>query len=163
MSRPGFTDFPTEIDALISAHIALYKSDPEAAHMWDARPVGLPGLVPTLLLAVAGRKTGKVRHVTLLYEPDGDDFLVIGSKGGNADHPVWFLNLMAAGVCEIRVASLHARARAEVLEGAEHAAAWARIAGKYPVYAKYQARSERTIPVVRLRVVELLTPKSPGQ
>jgi deazaflavin-dependent oxidoreductase (nitroreductase family) len=150
MSRPGFTDIPTDIDALISAHIQLYKTDPEAAHMWDARPVGLPGLVPTLLLSVVGRKTGKIRSLTLLYEADGDSFLVVGSKGGNADHPDWFLNLMAADDCEIQVAALHARAKAVVLEGEAHASAWARITAKYPVYAKYQARAERTIPVVRL-------------
>ncbi len=153
MSVPGFKDIPEDINALISAHIQLYLSDPEAAHMWDARPVGLPGLVPTLLLSVAGRKTGKIRHVTLLYGADDGAFLVIGSKGGNADHPVWFLNLMASGECDIRVASLHTRATASVLDGADHDQAWARLSAQYPVYAKYQARAERQIPVVRLTPV----------
>ncbi len=152
MSVPTFKDIPQDINALIAGHIKQYFTDPEAAHMWDATPLGLPGLVPTLLLSVAGRKSGTVRHLPLLYAADEGGFLVIGSKGGNADHPDWFLNLMAAQDCEIRVGTLHARATARVLEGDERAAAWEKVTAQFPVYAKYQARTPREIPVVRLSV-----------
>jgi len=40
----------------IARHIALYQTDPEKAHMWDSRPVGGTGLLPTLLLTTRGRK-----------------------------------------------------------------------------------------------------------
>lgn len=152
MSVPTFDDIAPDINQVIRAHIDRYLNDPVAAHMWDATPVGIPGLVPTLLLTTVGRKSGKARHVPLLYVDDGDSYLIIGSKGGNVDHPFWYLNLQDNPDCEIRVGALHAPARGQILEGDEYAAAWARITARFPVYAKYQARAERLIPVVRLTV-----------
>jgi hypothetical protein len=46
----------------IEKHIALYKTDPEAAHMWDSSPLGGPGLLPTLLLTTRGRKRASPAH-----------------------------------------------------------------------------------------------------
>lgn len=70
-------------------------SDPAAAHLWDAWPVGSPGKVTTLLLTSIGRKSGTPRHVPLLYVDSGEGYLIIGSKGGKVDHPIWNLNLQA--------------------------------------------------------------------
>ena len=50
----------------------------------------------SLLLTVAGRKTGKERTMPLLYGRDGDSYVVIASKGGDPKHPAWYLNLRAA-------------------------------------------------------------------
>lgn len=150
MSVPTFGDIPKDINQRIGAHIKLYLTDPVKAHMWDATALGLDGPVPTLLLTTIGRKSGEPRHVPLLYVDDGDGFLVVGSKGGNVDHPVWFLNLQANPECEIRVAALHTKARARVLEGDDYARVWSKITTAYPNYAKYQARTDRQIPVIRL-------------
>jgi deazaflavin-dependent oxidoreductase (nitroreductase family) len=152
MSVPTFDDIAPDINQIIRAHIDLYLTDPLAAHMWDATPVGMPGLVPALLLTTVGRKSGKARHVPLLYVDDGEDYLIIGSKGGNVDHPFWYLNLQDNPDCEIRVAALHAPAKAALLDGEDYIAAWAKITARFAVYAKYQARAERRIPVVRLTV-----------
>ncbi len=154
MSVPTFEDIPTDINALIKAHIKQYLTEPEKAHMWDARPVGLPGEVTTLLLTTIGRKSGEPRHVPLLYVDHGPNFLIMGSKGGNTDHPIWFLNLQANPECEIRVSTLHTKAKARVLEGAERAEAWAKVTARHPTYAKYQSRTEREIPLVLLEPIE---------
>ncbi len=153
MSVPTFNDIPKDINKIISEHIKLYLTDPAAAHLWDARPVGLDGPVTTLLLTTIGRKSGEPRNVPLLYVDNGDNYLIIGSKGGNVDHPVWFLNLMANPECEIRVGAPPVKARARVLEGDERAAAWKKITDRHHVYAKYQARAEREIPVVALEPI----------
>jgi len=153
MTVPTFDDIPKDINRLIKEHIEQHLTDPAAAHMWDARPVGLSGMVTTLLLTTTGRKSGEKRHVPLLYVDDGDGYLIIGSKGGNVDHPVWFLNLQADPECEIRVGKPPVKARARVLEGAEREKAWAKITDLHHVYAKYQARAEREIPVVRLEPI----------
>ena len=150
MSTPKFDDIPKDINQIIGAHIKLYLTDPESAHLWDARPVGLPGEVTTLLLTTIGRKSGEPRHVPLLYVADAGRYLVIGSKGGNVEHPVWFLNLQANPECEIRVGAPPVKARARVLQGEERAAAWKRITDQHHVYAKYQSRTDREIPVVAL-------------
>lgn len=150
MSVPEFNDIPKDINQIIGAHIKLYLTDPAAAHMWDARPVGLPGEVTTLLLTTIGRKSGEPRHVPLLYVDDGDGYLIIGSKGGNADHPIWFLNLQANPECEIRVGAPPIKARARELHGDEYSRAWDKVAARHETYAKYQNRTERRIPVIRL-------------
>lgn len=154
MTVPTFEDIPKDINQIIGNHIKLYLKDPAAAHMWDATALGIEGRVPTLLLTTIGRKSGEPRHVPLLYVDDGDGYLIIGSKGGNADHPIWFLNLQASPDCEIRVGAPPVRARARILEGADHDRAWQKITATYKVYLKYQARAERQIPVVRLEPVE---------
>jgi len=153
VSVPTFDDIPKDINALIAAHIKQYLAEPEKAHLWDARPVGLPGEVTTLLLTTIGRKSGEPRHVPLLYVDDGDGYLIMGSKGGNVEHPVWFLNLQANPDCEIRVGAPPVTARARVLASEERAAAWAKVSTRHPTYAKYQARTDREIPVIRLEPV----------
>lgn len=150
MSVPTFDDIPKDINAMIAAHIRMYLTDPERAHMWDAGALGAGEAVSTLLLTTTGRKSGEPRHAPLLYVDDGDGYLIIGSKGGHADHPIWFLNLQADPDCEIRVAQRHTKARARILDGTEREAAWAKITARHVVYLKYQARAERQIPVVRL-------------
>jgi deazaflavin-dependent oxidoreductase (nitroreductase family) len=153
MSVPTFDDIPTDINRIIKEHITLYLSDPAAAHLWDARPVGLPGPVTTLLLTTIGRKSGEPRHVPLLYVDDGDGYLIIGSKGGNSDHPIWFLNLQSNPDCEIRVGAPPVSARARVLDDDEYDRAWTKVTDRHETYKKYQTRTARQIPVIRLEPV----------
>lgn len=74
----------------------------------------------------------------------------MGSRSGRDEHPAWYLNLRDHPDCEIRVASLHMKARAEELQGEERARAWAKVTREQPIYQTYQARTEREIPVIRL-------------
>jgi len=147
---PIIETVPQDINEIIRAHVKLYFTDPEAAHMWDATPVGMPKLVTTLLLTTIGRKSGEARHVPLLYVADGDNFLIIGSKGGYETDPLWFKNLQANPECEIRVSKLHTKAHAHILSSAERADVWPKIAEMHPNYALYQEHAPREIPVVRL-------------
>ena len=66
----------------IAEHIELYRTDPEKARMWDSTPLGGPGLLPTLLLTMTGRKSGELRSLPLIYGEAGDSCVVIASKGG---------------------------------------------------------------------------------
>jgi deazaflavin-dependent oxidoreductase (nitroreductase family) len=134
----------------INEHKALYLSDPANAHMWDARHVGLPGEVTTLLLTMIGRSTGTPRHVPLIYVDDADGYLVIASKGGMDNHPIWYLNLLANPQCEISVGAPPVKAIATTLEGAERKRAWSKIVDRHFIYGIYQTRTKRQIPVVRL-------------
>lgn len=134
----------------IAEHIALYKSDPEKAHMWDSGPLGGPGLLPTLLLTTKGRKSGEPRALPLIYGTDGDSHIVIASKGGMPNHPLWFRNLEATPECELQVGAKRLSARARVAEGDERERIWAKMVEIYPPYTDYQQRADRTIPVVVL-------------
>jgi deazaflavin-dependent oxidoreductase (nitroreductase family) len=135
----------------IAEHIALYRSDPEKAHLWDSTPLGGPGVLPTLLLTTKGRKSGEPRALPLIYGQHGDSYVVIASKGGMPEHPLWFRNLEAEPLCEVQVASKHFRARARVAEGEERERLWKQLAEIYPPYLDYQkSAANRTIPVVVL-------------
>ena len=146
------TDLPAELPDWIREHIELYMSDPEAAHMWDSSALGGPGVLPTLLLITRGRKSGELKPLPLIYKKVGDAYVVIASKGGAPAHPAWYLNLLAAPDCEIKVGTLDVAVTARDAEGEERADLWRQLAEIYPPYDDYQARAgDRRIPVVVLQ------------
>ena len=58
---------------------------------------------PMLLLRHVGAKTGTKRTSAVLYVPDGKNYAVVASKGGDPKHPGWFHNLTANPDVEIQV------------------------------------------------------------
>ncbi|MFT4676353.1 MAG: deazaflavin-dependent oxidoreductase (nitroreductase family) [Candidatus Azotimanducaceae bacterium] len=137
----------------ISAHIELYKSDPEKAHHWDSSELGGPGILPTLLLTTTGRKSGEPRPAPLIYGEHGDSFVIIASKGGMPTHPIWYLNLEANSECEIQVGARHLKVKARVVEGDERETIWNHMTGVYAPYIEYQKNTDRKIPVVVLDAI----------
>jgi F420H(2)-dependent quinone reductase len=104
---------------------------------------------PVLLLTVRGRKTGKQRTTPLLYDRDGDSFVVIASKGGDPKHPAWYHNLQGQEA-EVQVGRERYRVRARNADGEERERLWAQMVAVYPPYAEYQTKTTRRIPVVVL-------------
>ncbi len=133
-------------------HMAQWARDPVAAHDWDATPVGGNGIVPTLLLATTGAKTGELRTLPLLYQPCGEGFLVVGSRGGSRRHPGWYLNLLHNPVCSAVAGRMTFGLRARTLGGAERERYWNLMCRCWPAYLDYQARTNRELPVVNLRI-----------
>ena len=143
---PDFSEIPW-----IKEHIELYRTDPEKAHHWDSTPLGGPGVLPTLLLTTTGRKSGEPRSLPLIYGEADGAYVVIASKGGMPNHPVWFLNLEAKPECELMVGPKAVPARARVAEGEERERLWKQMAELYPPYDDYQKNAgDRVIPVVVL-------------
>src|SRR5262245_51335762 len=73
------------------------------------------GSMPVVELTTTGRKSGKPRTV-LLTSPlqEGDATVVVASRGGDDQHPAWFLNLRDNPDVEAAVggkAKQHMRAR----------------------------------------------------
>jgi deazaflavin-dependent oxidoreductase (nitroreductase family) len=110
-----------------------------------------PGLPTMLLLDHVGAKSGKRRTSPLLYFRDGDDLVVVASKGGFPKHPAWFHNLIAHPDTEVQVGTEHRRVHARVASPEERERLWQVALKKYRGYADYQARSRgREIPLVIL-------------
>jgi deazaflavin-dependent oxidoreductase (nitroreductase family) len=105
---------------------------------------------PVLLLHHVGRRSGEERVTPLLYLPDGDDVVIVGSMGGTAKHPAWFHNLSAAPDTEVELGRERRRVRARVAAAEERERLWPRLVQRYPAFAAYQARAPREIPVVIL-------------
>jgi deazaflavin-dependent oxidoreductase (nitroreductase family) len=108
---------------------------------------------PVLLLTTVGAKTGRERTHALGGFPDGEDsWLIVASKGGAADHPAWFYNLAKnPDKVWVQVGNRRFRAQCESLVGAEREDAYARVAKLAPVYAAYPKKTDREIPVIRVR------------
>ena len=110
---------------------------------------------PTMLLTTKGRKTGKLRTIPLVYVTDGDCFVVAAAYAGSDKNPAWWLNLREAKEGEIQVMRTKLRVRAEVTTPEERATFWPKLVAMYPYFVDYQQRTQREIPVIILRPVEL--------
>jgi deazaflavin-dependent oxidoreductase (nitroreductase family) len=130
----------------IKAHLDLYRADPDKGHDWN--PYGK--MTQALLLTTVGRKTGKKRTIPLIYKKVGANFVLIGSKGGADQHPLWYRNLVEHPEVEIQVRHDHYRATARTAGGEERAMLWRKMAEVLPQYDEYQERTSREIPVIVL-------------
>ncbi|MFF2502834.1 nitroreductase family deazaflavin-dependent oxidoreductase [Streptomyces sp. NPDC058067] len=109
---------------------------------------------PCLLLDYRGRRTGQWRRTVLIYDRDGDDYLVVASYGGSDRHPQWYLNIQADPEVRLRVGTERFAARAETLSPQEKARVWPHLVELFAPYEGYQKKTERDIPVVRLTRIE---------
>jgi F420H(2)-dependent quinone reductase len=111
----------------------------------------MPGAPPTLLLTHVGAKSGQTRISPLTYtRGDGDDLVLVASKGGYPKNPAWFHNLKAHPDTEVQVGREHRPVHARVATAEERERLWPRVVENYGGYADYQKRTERTIPLVIL-------------
>ena len=117
------------------------------------RGVRTQGGLPTLLLETVGARSGKVRQSALGYVENADgSWLVVASVAGAAHHPAWLYNLARQPEATIEFRNgPRIPVVAETLAGAELEEAWARFATDAPEYVKYRSKTDREIPVVRLR------------
>ena len=136
-------DSPT---GFVKDHIREYvESDGKKGYLWRG--------VPTLLLTTRGRKSGKLRRTALIFGRDGKNYLLVASKGGAPNHPLWYLNLVDNPEVEIQVGADKLTARARTATKEEKPRMWKLMAEIFPNYNEYQAKAGRDIPVVILEPV----------
>ena len=108
---------------------------------------------PVVLLTTVGARTGR-EHTTVLggfQEGDGA-WIVVASKSGASSHPHWFFNLAKnPDRVWLEVGNRKVRVVPSLLQGAEREAALAKIAAMAPRYGEYPKKTDREIPVVRLK------------
>ena len=109
--------------------------------------MGPPG--QTVLITTTGAKSGKPRKASLAFLWQGDEMVVVASKGGAPHHPGWYHNLKADPrlVVQYRGAIEDRTAREPV--GEERDKLFETMASTFSNFAAYQARAtERKIPVM---------------
>jgi deazaflavin-dependent oxidoreductase (nitroreductase family) len=106
-----------------------------------------------LLLHTTGAKTGRTRVKPLVYRRDGDQLVVFGTKGGSPTHPEWFYNVRVNPRVTVEVGSDRFEADARVALPDERDRIWRLQTQDVPVFADYEKKTDRTIPVVILERV----------
>jgi deazaflavin-dependent oxidoreductase (nitroreductase family) len=123
-------------------------------YRWHRRQDGRFQGMDVLFLTTIGRRSGQPRETAVSWFPDGEDaWLLVASAAGAAQDPDWFRNLAAhpdRAVIELPGRPGPVPIVAEQLHGDRRQQAWERIARAQPRYARYQERTDRQLPVVRL-------------
>lgn len=126
-------------------HVKRYlETDGADGHRWREG-------TSILLLTTTGRKSGERRTSALIYQPYGENvYLVVASKGGADQPPLWFRNLQADPNVRVQVGADKFAARARTATPDEKPAMWRTMTEAWPYYDDYQKKTEREIPVVVL-------------
>jgi deazaflavin-dependent oxidoreductase (nitroreductase family) len=128
-------------------HVRVYReTDGERGYLWKREST-------ILLLTTTGRRSGEPRTMPLIFTYDGDDLVIVASKGGVDEHPAWYLNLQSDPEAEVQVKGDVFKVRARDAEGEERERLWRQMAEVWPDYDAYQQRTDRRIPVVVLERV----------
>lgn len=107
--------------------------------------------MPVVELTTIGRKSGQPRTV-LLTSPlqEGSTYVVVASRGGDDQHPAWFLNLRDNPDVEVTIKGEKRPMRARVADADERARLWPLVVADHKNYAGYQSKTDREIPLVFL-------------
>jgi deazaflavin-dependent oxidoreductase (nitroreductase family) len=127
----------------VADHTRRYvESDGTDGHLWNG--------VPTLVLTTTGRRSGQPRRNALIYGRDGEEYLIVASRGGDDHDPLWYRNLAADPHVSVQVGADRFDATARTASAEEKRRWWPTMAAIWPAYDEYQAKTNRDIPVVVL-------------
>lgn len=105
---------------------------------------------PLLLLTHRGARTGTERTNPLAYFRDGDDYVIVASKGGAPTNPDWYHNLLAHPQAAIEVGTTTIPVAAREASAEERSRLWSTITTANQAFAEYETTTDRTIPVMIL-------------
>ncbi len=129
---------PTE---WVRNQVELYESS------GGTEDTSLNGLA-VIIVTNKGRKTGAIRKTPLMRVADGDNYVLVASRGGAPTHPVWYYNLKADPNVDIRDGvDVHSMKVREVEDSTERQRIWDIAVEAFPPYQEYQDKTDRSIPV----------------
>jgi len=105
---------------------------------------------PMLLLHTIGAWSGREHVVPMRCLPDGDTLYIFASAHGSDRHPDWYYNIVANPDITIEKGTETIPIHATELTGADRDTVFARQAARFEVFADYERKLDRTIPVIRL-------------
>ena len=108
-----------------------------------------------LILHTVGRRSGQPRETPLMHLSDGRGGLLIVASGGGGRNPDWHSNVVAhPDRVSIEMPGRNVvPVTAHELEGDDREHAWHQVATAQPRIAKYQSKSDRKYPLIRLTVM----------
>ena len=106
--------------------------------------------MPVILVTMTGAKTGRTLTKPLVYTRDGDRIVIIASYAGAPHNPPWYHNLVANPIATVEVGAETFKVRATVAGADERQRLYDQQAKQMPIFAEYQQKTTRQIPVLLL-------------
>jgi deazaflavin-dependent oxidoreductase (nitroreductase family) len=103
-----------------------------------------------LLLHTVGRRSGRHFITPISYFSVDGYYFLVGSNWGRPRNAAWYYNLLSSPRTTIEVRGRSIPVQASQAEGREYDQMWQVAVRRYPGYARYQARLQRSIPIVKL-------------
>lgn len=129
---------------LMRGHATVYR----ATRGWIGHRV--PGVPEMLLLDHVGAKSGTKRTTPLVFARDGQNIVLIASKGGYPKNPAWYYNLLANPDTTIQIGSKLIPVHASIAPEEEYNRLWKLAVAVYRGYEGYRRRTDRKIPLLVL-------------
>jgi deazaflavin-dependent oxidoreductase (nitroreductase family) len=124
------------------------KIDPWLLRVSNGR-VNVTGVDNIAVLHHVGAKSGLTRQTPLAYFTDGDDVILVASKGGASEQPAWYFNIKKHPEVELWVGKHGGRYRAREASKVERERLWQAALSRYAGFGVYQKRTGgREIPIV---------------
>ena len=125
----------------IADHVERYiATNGEDGFLWEGGEV--------IILTTIGAKSGKIRRTPLIRVTDGERYFCVASMGGAPNNPQWFHNMVANPDVTIQDRATVHELRARIASPEEKAAYWPIAVAAWPDYDKYQASTDRDIPLM---------------
>lgn len=106
-----------------------------------------------VLLTTTGAKTGRPRLVVLTPVRVDGAMIIVGSLAGADVDPAWVHNLRADPRAHIELGSESFDVRVRELPATERDALFPKVTAAQPIYADYQAKTTRVIPLFEVQRV----------
>ena len=125
----------------VAEQVELYESS------GGTQGTTLRGL-PVVIVTNQGSKTSAIRKTPLMRAIDGENYILVASRGGAPEHPLWVYNLRTNPNVEIRDGvNVHKMRVREMTDPEERQRLWDIAVEAFPPYKDYQEKTKRLIPV----------------
>jgi deazaflavin-dependent oxidoreductase (nitroreductase family) len=98
-------------------------------------------------VTMTGAKSGRSITIPLMYVPYNDGLLLVASRGGSPNNPVWYYNIAKNPEISVRYRGKTMTLRARLATADEKPGLWPICDQHYAPYADYRARTDRDIPI----------------
>jgi deazaflavin-dependent oxidoreductase (nitroreductase family) len=98
-------------------------------------------------VTMTGAKSGRSITTPLMYVPHNNGILLVASRGGSPNHPVWYHNIAKNPDLNVRYRGKEMQLRARLATAAEKPELWPVCDSHYAPFAEYRARTDRDIPM----------------
>ncbi|MGI8552300.1 MAG: nitroreductase family deazaflavin-dependent oxidoreductase [Dehalococcoidia bacterium] len=150
--EPRIAEFRANLNQLVVAGAAgkIHQSLIAEFRASGGKVSGMFTGAPLLLLTTTSAKSGAPSTIPVLHTWDGDRYVVIASKAGASTNPSWYRNLQANPRAIVEIGNGTFEAVSSIADGEERDRLYANQAAQFPIYAEYQQKTSRRIPVVIL-------------